>query len=292
MDVPLRPIRDAVGPGPVELLREADPMNEAEHRIQAPVVEEPEAAHLVALETVVTAEETGILGIPELPDLLIEVAQVGDLEELWIEVEAPAAVRAEEPGRRGVRVGVRVDLVATGAGEDGAVEIRSRRDTAVDGVEEPAAGLLIRAEHVVERPVRVRRILHLEDEVGERPHVRLREDRVAPEQVLERAIELLERRMLVESPAVRLFARRVVAAGAVAAPVHRAVVGHAAQALRRHRALHRVEDGLHGLPRDHIDESAVEGAGVVDHLSVRIAEIPRQAVEIAEGVWLDENFAS
>src|SRR5690349_23988209 len=51
---------------------------------------------------------------------------------------------------------------------------------------------------------------------------------------------------------VRLYARRVVGTGAVAAPVHRAVVGQAAQALRRHRALHRVEDGLHEPPGDQV----------------------------------------
>src|SRR6185312_12716021 len=74
LELPLRPLRDAVGAGSVEDLREADPMDEAEHRVQAPVVEEPVAAHLISLETVVTAEEPGVLGTPELPDLLIEVA--------------------------------------------------------------------------------------------------------------------------------------------------------------------------------------------------------------------------
>ena len=61
----------------------------------------------------------------------------------------------------------------------------------------------------------------------------------AAEQPVERDVELLERRVLVER-----VAARVVAAGAVAAPVHRAVVRHAAQALRRHRALHRMEVGI------------------------------------------------
>src|SRR3954469_7092205 len=144
LELTLRPLRNAVAAGPVENLREADPMDEAEHRIQATVVEEPVAAHLISLETVVAAEEPGVLGIPELSNLLIEVAQMGSLEELWIEVEAPAAVRAEEPGSRGVRIGVRVDRVATGAGEDDAIELRSRRDPAVDGVEELAPGLLNR----------------------------------------------------------------------------------------------------------------------------------------------------
>ena len=94
----------------------------------------------------------------------------------------------------------------------------------------------------------------------------------------------LERRTLVEGPAVRLCGRRVVAAGAVAAPVHRAVVGHPAQALRRHRTLHRLEDGIHGLPRDQVEQGAGERPGVVEQRPVRVAEIPRQAVEIAEHV--------
>src|SRR6185295_3379166 len=121
-------------------------------------------AHLIALETGVAAGEPGVLGIPEHADLLIEVAQVGDLEELWVEGEARAAGRAEEPGRRGAGVRPGVDRVASAAPEGGALELRSLQDAAVDAVEEPAPGPLLRREHVVERPVRVRRIRHLEDE--------------------------------------------------------------------------------------------------------------------------------
>ena len=102
--------------------------------------------------------------------------------------------------------------------------------------------LLVGRERVVEVADRVRRVRDLQDEVGERLHVGVRERRAASEQVGEAPLELLERRVLVERAAVRLRARRVVAAGAIAAPVHRAVVGHAAQALRGHRALHRLED--------------------------------------------------
>jgi hypothetical protein len=79
---------------------------------------------------------------------------VGDLEELRIEGEAREAGRAEEPGRRGAGVGLRVDLVAAAAREDGAFELRSRRDAAVGALEEPASGFLIRGERVVEPPVK------------------------------------------------------------------------------------------------------------------------------------------
>src|SRR5690349_23649648 len=83
---------------------------------------------------------------------------------------------------------------------------------------------------------------------------------------------------------VRLYAWRVVGTGAVATPVHRAVVGQAAQALRRHRALHRVEDGLHEPPGDQVLQGAEEGPGVVHLHLVWVAEIPGQAVEVTEHV--------
>ena len=73
-------------------------------------------------------------------------------------------------------------------------------------------------------------------------------------------------------------------AGAIAAPVHRAVIGQAAQALRHHRALHRVGDGIEGLPRDQVDQDAGKRPGVVEHRRVRVAQIPGQAVEVAEHV--------
>src|SRR5690349_14235710 len=74
------------------------------------------------------------------------------------------------------------------------------------------------------------------------------------------------------------------AAGAVAAPVHGTVARHAAQALRGHGALHGMEDRLHGLARDDVEQLGDEGAGIVDRLAVRVAEVPGQAVEVAEHV--------
>ena len=65
------------------------------------------------------------------------------------------------------------------------------------------------------------------------------------------------------------------AAGAVAAPVHRSGAGHAAQALRRHRALHRMERAA---------AADAERVRIGDDGAERIAEVPRQAVEVAEDV--------
>ena len=95
--------------------------------------------------------------------------------------------------------------------------------------------------------------------------------RRAAEQVHERGVELLERRLLVER-----VAARVVAGGAIAAPVHRPLAGQTAQALRRHRPLQRMER-TPGRPSH-------EGVRVALRRAERIAEIPRQAVEIAEDV--------
>ena len=95
------------------------------------------------------------------------------------------------------------------------------------------------SQRVVERADRIGRIGHLQDEVGERRHVGSGNRAAAAEQPVERDVELLERR--VSSSAL---ATRIVAAGAVAAPVHRPVIGHAAQALRRHRPLHRMVVGI------------------------------------------------
>ena len=87
---------------------------------------------------------------------------------------------------------------------------------------------------------------------------------VAADQAREGEVELLERGVLVER-----VAARIVAAGAVAAPVHRAVVRHAAQALRRHRPLQRME----------VLERAAErrmrnGIGLLSDVVVGIAEVP------------------
>ena len=128
----------------------------------------------------------------------------------------------------------------------------------------------------------------------------VRERRAAPEQAVKADVELLERRALVEGAAVGLRARRVVAAGAVAAPVHRAVVGHAAQALRRHRPLHRVEDRVHGLARDEVEQRLANGPGLSSTAS---SGLPRSQARLSkspktwqlahdESPWLEVSAAS
>ena len=115
---------------------------------------------------------------------------------------------------------------------------------------------------------------------GELLHVRVVDRSAAPQQVGEGRLELLEGRDLVERAAVRLRARVVVAAGAVAAPVHRPVVRHAAQALRGHRSLHRMMAVEQPERRGRNLERPRNGL----HRAVRIAEVPGQAVEVAADV--------
>src|SRR5262249_23736916 len=110
-----------------------------------------------------------------------------------------------------------------------------------------------------------------QDEVRERLYVGRRELRLVAEQTGEGHVELPEGGVLVER-----VAARIVAARAVAAPVHRAVVRHAAQALGGHRTLQRVEGRVGRLD--------LEGERIRDDDVVGVPEVPRQAVEVAEDV--------
>src|SRR5262249_34364203 len=86
----------------------------------------------------------------------------------------------------------------------------------------------------------------------------------------------------------RVPARR--RAGAAAAPVHRSPDAHPAQRLRRHGAVHRVEGA--GRARDADTRAATAHAQAASrgtdccsgHRTERIAQIPREAVEVAEDV--------
>ena len=197
---------------------------EAEGRVDAAVVQEAEAAHLRALVAVVPRAHPRDRRHAEHADLLVEVPQVRDLEHLGLVLERGEAVGAEEarsPGRaRGSRC--------------------SSKTVSVTGpMKRVASGERRAHELVVERADRVRRIHHLQDEVGEALHVRVADRAAAAEQPVEGDDELLERLVLRQR-----VAAGVVAARAIAAPVHRPVVRHAAQALRRHRALQRMEVGV------------------------------------------------
>src|SRR5439155_12936589 len=124
-------------------------LEEAEDRVDAAVVEEPEAAHLVALEPVVARVHERDVRHAEHADLLVEVPQGSDLDDLLLVLEARVAVRAEEAVAR-------VERVAADA-----VETKPATDR--DAVGAPAAGhevpprLLIARQGVVDRPDRVRR---------------------------------------------------------------------------------------------------------------------------------------
>jgi hypothetical protein len=102
-------------------------------------------------------------------------------------------------------------------------------------------------------------------------HVVVREGAlVAPQEAVEGDVERLEGELLVEGEGVALER----SPGAIAAPVHRAVVREAAQGLGRHRALHRVEGQR--VP-DRPDRVRTGGHDVVG-----VAEVPAQAVEVPE----------
>ena len=128
-------------------------------------------------------------------------------------------------------------------------------------------------ELIVERAHRVGRELDRQDEIGERLHVGVGNlALVAADKPREGDVERLEGEVLVEG--VRIA--RHLAAGAIAAPVHRPAVRHAAQGLRRHRALQRME---RLATADRADRVRIQVHGVVG-----IAEIPGETVEVGEHV--------
>src|SRR5262249_10805727 len=141
-----------------------------------------------------------------------------------------------------------------------------------DGAEEEVVALLLLVRQDAVQPAHgVRRIGDGQDEVRERLYVGRRELRLVAQQTGEGHLELPEGGVLVER-----VAARIVAARAVAAPVHRAVVRHAAQALGGHRTLQRVEGRVGRLD--------LEGERIRDDDVVGVPEVPRQAVEVAEDV--------
>jgi len=71
---------------------------EAEERVDAAVVQEAESAHLGAEARRIAVAEEGHLRHAEHADLLIGVAQVGDLELLRLAFDRHEAVRTEEAG--------------------------------------------------------------------------------------------------------------------------------------------------------------------------------------------------
>src|SRR5207249_1359348 len=195
----------------------------------------------------------GVVREAEHADLLVEVPEVRDLELLLLSLEGREAVRAEEPARD-------VEGVA------GVALLRVDRRVEVEGL----TRRLRAGERVVERADRIRRIADGQNEVGVRLHVGRRELARGAEETDEGRVELLEGAILVE-----WLPARVVAGGPVAAPVHRTGVRHAAQALRRHRPLHRME----GVGLGYLQAERVR---VVRHRAERVTQVPRHRVEVAE----------
>ena len=231
--------------------------------VDAAVVEEAVAAHLLArLRPDAPVRQHPH---PEHADLRVEVAEVGDLHVLGLALEALPAVRAEEAG----------DRVAHVAGLAGvpAVDVREL------GVRETVG--FLDAEGVVERPHGVRRQGQLQREGGELLHLGGPEDAVPPEEPLEGHGEVVEGVGLVAGGAAGLGAGvgPEVPVEPVAAPVEGPVGRQTAQGLGRHRALHRVE----GRPRRCPTGTRLGCSPLLDH-RVRVAEVPRQAVDVAEDV--------
>src|SRR5512139_2650423 len=135
---------------------------ETKQRVGAAVVQETETADLISLEAVVarieTARRGGDLWHAEHADLLVQVAQVRDLEQLRFRLEARQSIGTEESVRG-------VELMAAVTRLQG---VGCRR--AHEKIPSP---LLIRREGVVERADGVGRIRDLQDEIGERLHLRV-----------------------------------------------------------------------------------------------------------------------
>ena len=184
-------------------------MQEVEDVVDAAVVQEAETAHLRPGRP--GARKSRLhLRHAEHADLLVQIAQVGDFELLRLALEGGEAIGAE-------LVQVPIELVATitHEGINGRVEV------------EVLSGALVgvgSGQRVIEIADRVGRVRLLEDEVRECRHLRVAERATAAEEAVERNVERLERERFVEG--VGVAAKR--AARAIAAPVHRAVVGHAA----------------------------------------------------------------
>ena len=168
---------------------------------------------------------------------------------------------------------------------------------------------LLRRERVVEVADRVRRVGHVEDEVREVGHLRVGQLGRAADEAGEGDVERLERVHLVEDAGVRLRRHDRVAAAVGerrpscwTAPLRSprqcigAVVVQAAEALRRHRPLERLvgrEAGSRSpAAGEHVEhgrrnrEQHVVGRGARDRQrrARRVAEVPRQAVEVAADV--------
>jgi len=229
---------------------------ETDQRVDRTVVHEAEPADLGPLRAVVANPDLRDDRHAEHADLRVRVPELRDLEVLGLALEAREPVRAEVAvDRIGVVAAVARELVVAELGEEEVVPPGLRG-----------------GQRVVERAYGIRGVGDLEQEIGERVHLLVGERSGSTHEPFERHVELDESAVGVER-----VAPGVVARGPVAAPVHRPAVGHPAQALRRHRALHRVEGGIAG-------GSEAERVRVVRHRAVRVPEIPGEPVEVRRDV--------
>ena len=229
--MPFRIAREADAGPAHRVVGEDVGVEEAEQRVDAAVVKKAEAAHLGPLRRLIERPRPRHVELPEHADLLVQVAQVRDLDDLLLVLEAGAPVGAEVP-ELGLQAVTALAREAQRLAEERAGgAVRQPRPE-----KEVPPRLLRRRQRVVERAHRVRGQRDLQGEVGELLHVRRRQLAVAADERHEGAVEVVERVHLVEGRG-----RRSGRIGTIAAPVHGAAADQAAQGLRRHRPLHRME---------------------------------------------------
>ena len=154
-----------VGP-PIWSSRKTSRVEEPEQGVDRSVVQEAEAADLRTLEAEIERGHAEDVEVSEPADLLVQVAQVRDLDDLLLVLEARVTVGAEVAE-------VRLEAVTALAGEPELLaEDRAGGSVGQPRPQEDALAVCLgRIERVVEGPVRVRRQRDLKREVGELLHV-------------------------------------------------------------------------------------------------------------------------
>ena len=130
----------------------------------------------------------------------------------------------------------------------------------------------LRSQSVVEIAIRVRRVAHLHDEIGELVHFVFGRLLGTPKQLSEGTTEFFKCRVL------KGFTRHLIGAGFVATPVQWPLEVHTAERLSEHWAFQWVVDRqcVHLHKEIHVTARVFRGH------AIRVTQFPRQAVHIAE----------
>ena len=142
-----------------------------------------------------------------------------------------------------------------------------------------ASGLLGGGQRIVKCTHRVRRHFQRHRKIGECLHISFTQRRLATEQTNERWIEFFERRLLQRfNFAAHDSALGSCASGTISAPMRRAILRHATQRLRGHRALHRMKLWRGARAVTHVR------VGVIFLRVIRVTQVPRQMIQVTKGV--------